>query len=79
MDSVVVAADQIRRVAVLGAGTMGRGIAQVAALAGCEVHLRDVEGRFVEAGLAKIREGLEGGVARGKITAAEKKAEGLAD
>jgi hypothetical protein len=35
----VVAAEAIRRVAVVGAGTMGHGIAQVAALAGCEVKL----------------------------------------
>ena len=70
MTTVVRAAD-IRRVAVLGAGTMGRGIAQVAALAGCEVRLRDVEARFAEGGLGKIRETLDGGVARGKLAATD--------
>jgi len=73
MTNVVAAAD-IRRVAVLGAGTMGSGIAQVAALAGCEVRLRDVEARFADAGLAKIRETLDGGVARGKLAAADRDA-----
>ena len=72
--TTVVPAAEIRRVAVLGAGTMGRGIAQVAALAGCEVRLRDVETRFAEGGLAKIRETLDGGVARGKLAAAERDA-----
>ncbi len=37
----IVKAGEVRRVAVLGAGTMGRGIAQVAALAGCDVVLSD--------------------------------------
>jgi 3-hydroxybutyryl-CoA dehydrogenase len=72
--TTVVPAAEIRRVAVLGAGTMGRGIAQVAALAGCEVRLRDVEARFAEGGLAKIRETLDGGVARGKLAAADRDA-----
>jgi len=58
----------VRRVAVLGAGTMGHGIAQVAAQAGFEVRLCDVQSAFVERGLIKIRENLEGGVARGKVT-----------
>ena len=74
MIKTVVAAEEIQRVAVLGAGTMGRGIAQVAALAGCEVHLRDLEARFVESGLARIRENLDGGVAKGKLSAADRDA-----
>ena len=72
--AIVIPAAEIRRVAVLGAGTMGRGIAQVAALAGCEVRLRDVEARFAEGGLAKIRETLDGGVARGKLAPADRDA-----
>src|SRR5262245_14263493 len=72
--TTVVPAAEIRRVAVLGAGTMGRGIAQVAALAGCEVRLRDVEARFAEGGLARIRETLDGGVARGKLSREESNA-----
>jgi 3-hydroxybutyryl-CoA dehydrogenase len=65
----VISADDIRRVAVLGAGTMGRGIAQVSALAGCEVVVRDLEERFVQGALAGIRANLDGGVERGKIPA----------
>jgi len=45
----------IRRVAVLGAGTMGHGIAQLSAQVGCDVVIRDVEDRFLDAGLQKIR------------------------
>ncbi|ELY92421.1 3-hydroxybutyryl-CoA dehydrogenase [Natrialba hulunbeirensis JCM 10989] len=56
------------RIAVLGAGSMGHGIAQVSAMAGHDVVLRDVESEFVEAGLAGIRENLQGGVDRDKVT-----------
>ena len=70
MDSVVSAAD-VRLVAVLGAGTMGSGIAHVAALAGCAALVRDVEDRFVEAGLERIRQNLDRAVARGKLSAEE--------
>jgi 3-hydroxybutyryl-CoA dehydrogenase len=56
------------RVAVLGAGTMGHGIAQVAAQSGYETRLYDVDSAAIDRGLAKIRETLEGGVAKGKTT-----------
>ena len=59
----------IGTVAVLGAGTMGHGIAQVAAMAGCAVHLSDEAEEFVTRGLRRIRQNLEDGVARGKVTA----------
>ncbi|PSQ24953.1 hypothetical protein BRD04_00255, partial [Halobacteriales archaeon QS_9_67_17] len=42
--------EDIETVAVLGAGNMGHGIAEVAALAGYEVTLRDIEEKFVENG-----------------------------
>jgi 3-hydroxybutyryl-CoA dehydrogenase len=58
----------IGTVAVLGAGTMGHGIAQVAAMAGCAVHLSDESEEFVTRGLSRIRQNLEEGVARGKVT-----------
>jgi 3-hydroxybutyryl-CoA dehydrogenase len=64
---MLVTAEEIRVVAVLGAGTMGHGIAQVAAQAGFEVRLCDVERSLVDRGLARIRENLDGGVARGKV------------
>jgi len=59
-------------VAVLGAGTMGHGIAQVSAMAGHSVTLRDIEKDLVDAGIASIRDNLEGGIERGKVTTAER-------
>jgi 3-hydroxyacyl-CoA dehydrogenase len=46
---------KIQRAAVIGAGTMGAGIAQVLSLAGIEVVLRDVSQQFVDAGLTRIK------------------------
>jgi 3-hydroxybutyryl-CoA dehydrogenase len=57
------------RVAVVGAGTMGHGIAQVAAAAECSVTLIDTAAERARAGLDRIRENLDEGVARGKVTA----------
>jgi 3-hydroxybutyryl-CoA dehydrogenase len=59
-------------IAVLGAGTMGHGIAQAAAAAGFEVVLRDLEASFVEKGLRAIESNLSKGVARGKVTDEER-------
>lgn len=61
-------------VAVLGAGNMGHGIAQVAAMAGHEVRLRDVETEYVESGLESIEANLQGGVDRDKLTKREMRA-----
>jgi 3-hydroxybutyryl-CoA dehydrogenase len=66
------AARAVRRVAVLGAGTMGGGIAQAAAAAGYEVVLRDLEESFVEKGLRSIEATLSKGVERGKVTDEER-------
>ena len=52
---------------VLGAGTMGHGIAQVAAMAGSDVVLVDTTEELVESGLARIRGNLDAGVSRGKV------------
>jgi len=60
-------ADDIRIAAVLGAGTMGHGIAQALAMAGIQVRLYDVDARAVERGLASVRSNLEKGVAKGKV------------
>src|SRR5262245_11584906 len=62
------------RVAVLGAGTMGHGIAYVAALAGCEVRLTDAKPEALPRALEKIDGLLAGGVERGKITAEDRTA-----
>jgi len=61
-------------VAVLGAGTMGHGIAQVSATGGHEVAMRDVEEGILEEGLASIEGNLQGGVDRGKVTPGEMEA-----
>ncbi|HET6404005.1 MAG TPA: 3-hydroxyacyl-CoA dehydrogenase family protein [Candidatus Thermoplasmatota archaeon] len=62
------------RVAVLGAGTMGHGIAQVAALAGCEVVLRDIDDASLQKGLSGIRRSLDKAVEKGKASAEDAKA-----
>ena len=67
-------ATEITRVGVVGAGTMGAGIAQVAAGAGCDVVLYDIAPEIVERGLARIRDGYGRMVARGKLTAEEQEA-----
>lgn len=59
----------ITRVAVLGAGTMGNGIAQVCAMAGYEVALHDPQPGAVERAVETIRANLEKGVERGKVSA----------
>jgi 3-hydroxybutyryl-CoA dehydrogenase len=64
--------DQIKKIAVLGAGTMGNGIAHVFARAGYSVILRDVEARFLERGLETIGKNLDREVKKEKITAADK-------
>ena len=58
---------EIKRVCVLGAGIMGAGIAQVAAQAGFDVIIRDIEERFIENGLETIRKNLDRSVAKGKM------------
>ncbi len=59
---------EIRKVCVLGAGLMGSGISQVAAEAGLEVSMRDIEDRFVQGGLTTIRKNYERAVGKGKMT-----------
>ncbi|MDY6764556.1 MAG: 3-hydroxyacyl-CoA dehydrogenase NAD-binding domain-containing protein, partial [Halobacteria archaeon] len=46
--------EDVNTIAVLGAGTMGHGIAEVAALAGYEVTMRDIEDELVQDGYEKI-------------------------
>lgn len=58
----------MKKVFVLGAGTMGAGIVQAFAQKGCEVIVRDIKDEFVQRGLAGIAKGLEKQVARGKMT-----------
>jgi 3-hydroxybutyryl-CoA dehydrogenase len=59
---------EIQRVGVVGAGTMGNGIAQVFARSGYQVQLCDVEQSFLDRGLAAISKSLDREVAKNKIT-----------
>ena len=58
----------MKKVFVLGAGTMGAGIVQAFAAKGCEVIVRDIKEEFVDRGIAGITKGLEKQVAKGKMT-----------
>lgn len=60
---------EIETIAVLGSGTMGRGIAHVAALGGYDTHLFDVSREALEAARAKIEKALDKGVDLGKVDA----------
>ena len=62
----------IQRVGVVGAGTMGNGIAHVFARRGFNVVLCDVEQRFLDRGLAAIAKNLDREIAKNKITADDK-------
>ncbi len=64
----------IKKIGVLGAGVMGNGIAQVAAQAGYNVVMRDIEDRFVEGGIKNIDKFLSKSVEKGKMKAEDKNA-----
>ncbi|MCC7510563.1 MAG: 3-hydroxyacyl-CoA dehydrogenase family protein [Planctomycetes bacterium] len=64
----------ITNVAVIGAGTMGHGIAHAAAQAGYKVALYDIEQAFVDRGIASIAANLDKGIEKGKVTAEQKAA-----
>lgn len=60
---------EITRVAVVGAGAMGSQIAMLAALAGCETTVVDVDEQRIDAALAKVRESVTRSVERGRLDA----------
>jgi 3-hydroxybutyryl-CoA dehydrogenase len=62
----------IRTIGVIGGGTMGNGIAHVAARSGFEVILLDTEQRFLDQALSTITKNLEREVAKGRISADDK-------
>ena len=66
--------NKIKVVGVVGAGTMGNGIAHVFARGGFQVILCEVEQRFLDRGLETIGKNLEREVAKGKLSAAEAEA-----
>lgn len=62
---------KIEKIGVVGAGTMGHGIAQVSAQAGFEVIVRDISDELVQAGLNRIKSNLERSVKKGRISEEE--------
>jgi 3-hydroxybutyryl-CoA dehydrogenase len=60
--------ETIETIAVIGAGTMGHGIAQVAAIAGFRVLLNDVDRESLARGIRKIETNLDKGIQLGKLT-----------
>jgi 3-hydroxybutyryl-CoA dehydrogenase len=73
-EGAFVAIDSIKTVAVLGAGTMGNGIAHVFARSGYSVILRDVEERFLQRGMETIEKNLDREIKKGKLAEAERAA-----
>ncbi|NQT56399.1 MAG: 3-hydroxybutyryl-CoA dehydrogenase [Desulfobacteraceae bacterium] len=63
---------EIKKIGVVGAGTMGNGIAQAAAQIGCDVVMRDIEDAFVDRGMKSIDKFLSKSVEKGKLDAKEK-------
>ena len=74
MVSLNVSLDATTPVAVIGAGSMGAGIAQVAAQAGHAVRLFDLQAGAAARALARIADDLAGAVQRGKLAATERDA-----
>jgi len=66
--------DSVNKIGVIGAGQMGRGIAQVAAAVGCEVVLLDASMELAERGKASLAASLQRRVDRDKMTAADAEA-----
>ncbi len=62
---------EIKRIAVLGAGAMGHGIAQLAAMNGFDATMRDIKDEFVESGMEKIRWSIGKFIQKGKISPSE--------
>ena len=65
---------QIQTIGVIGGGTMGNGIAHVAAQFGYRVLLNDIEEKFLERAMATISKNLQRGVDKGKMSAEDKEA-----
>jgi 3-hydroxybutyryl-CoA dehydrogenase len=63
-----VSAAEITRVGVVGAGTMGAGIAQIAALGGYETYLYEIDQKALDRGLEQLRTGMRRGTERGRWT-----------
>lgn len=64
--------DPIKKIAVIGAGTMGQGIAQLCATSGYAVMLYDVQSELTKTAISNIRKKLDTAVEKGKLVAAQK-------
>jgi 3-hydroxybutyryl-CoA dehydrogenase len=64
--------DSIKNIAVIGAGTMGQGIAQICALAGYPILLYDIQAELTKTAIAAIRKNLELAIDKNKITPIQK-------
>ena len=64
---------QINKITVLGSGIMGHGIAQISAMNGYDVVLRDIEEKFLDNAMSKIRWSLDKMVEKNKINKHTKK------
>jgi len=64
----------IERITIIGVGTMGHGIAQVAAAAGATVHMNDVSMEAIDKGMSEIRANLAKGIEKGKVTSSHRNA-----
>ena len=63
---------EIKNITVLGSGIMGHGIAQVSAMAGYNVILRDIEQKFLDKAIEKIKWSLDKLVSKEKISENER-------
>ncbi|MGD8544593.1 MAG: 3-hydroxyacyl-CoA dehydrogenase [Candidatus Bathyarchaeota archaeon] len=61
----------IKKITVLGAGAMGHGIAQLAAMSGYEVTMRDINQEFLDSGMQKIRWSIGKFIGKGKVSPSE--------
>ena len=64
----------VKAIVVIGSGTMGSGVAQLAAVSGCTVHLIDVNAIVLRRGLDAIKKNLGRAVDKGRMTADERDA-----
>lgn len=64
--------DQIATVGIVGAGTMGQGIAQIAAMAGYQTQLYDLDPKVLDKALSTIEKNLSKGIEKGKVTENQK-------
>jgi len=63
----------IDHITIIGVGTMGHGIAQVAAVAGATVHMHDVSPEAIDNGMSAVHANLTKGIEKGKVTAAQRR------